>query len=46
MSEVTANGKPVTAAQLPCTLEQFLVAQQLLPRSVVVEHNDAVRFVI
>jgi thiamine biosynthesis protein ThiS len=35
---ITANGKPV-AAQLPCTLEQFLVAQNLLPRSVVVEHN-------
>ena len=38
MSQVTANGKPVEA-QLPCTLEQFLVAQKLLPRSVVVEHN-------
>jgi thiamine biosynthesis protein ThiS len=35
---ITANGKPVEA-QLPCTLEQFLVAQNLLPRSVVVEHN-------
>jgi thiamine biosynthesis protein ThiS len=35
---VTANGKPV-AASLPCTLEQFLVAQNLQPRSVVVEHN-------
>jgi sulfur carrier protein len=35
---VIANGKPVTAA-LPCTLEQFLIAQNLLPRSVVVEHN-------
>jgi thiamine biosynthesis protein ThiS len=35
---VTANGKPVEA-QLPCSLEAFLVAQQLLPRSVVVEHN-------
>ena len=35
---LTANGKPI-AAQLPCTLEQFLVAQNLLPRSVVVEHN-------
>lgn len=35
---ITANGKPV-AAQLPCTVEQFLVAQKLLPRSVVVEHN-------
>jgi thiamine biosynthesis protein ThiS len=38
MSTITANGKPVEAA-LPCTLEQFLVAQKLLPRSVVVEHN-------
>jgi len=35
---VIANGKPVEAA-LPCTIEQFLVAQSLLPRSVVVEHN-------
>jgi hypothetical protein len=32
---VTANGKPV-AAQLPCSLEEFLVAQRLPPRSVVV----------
>jgi len=38
MSSITANGKSI-AAQLPCTLEQFLVAQNLLPRSVVVEHN-------
>jgi thiamine biosynthesis protein ThiS len=39
---VIANGKKVTA-QLPCTIEEFLVAQKLLPRSVVVEHNgDAV----
>ena len=38
MSQVTANGKPV-AAQLPCTLEQFLVVQKLPPRRVVVEHN-------
>lgn len=39
---VTANGKAVEV-QLPCTLEQFLVAQNLMPRSVVVEHNgDAV----
>ena len=38
MNQLTANGKPV-AAQLPCTLEQFLVSQNLLPRSVVVEHN-------
>ena len=35
---VTANGQPVTA-QLPCTIEEFLNAQGLLPRSVVVEHN-------
>lgn len=35
---VTANGKP-TAGQFPCSLEQFLVAQGLPPRSVVVEHN-------
>ena len=38
MSGVTVNGKPVQA-KLPCTIEQFLVAQGLLPRSVVVEHN-------
>ncbi|MGH7991929.1 MAG: sulfur carrier protein ThiS [Limisphaerales bacterium] len=35
---VTANGKPIEA-RLPCSVEEFLVAQQLLPRSVVVEHN-------
>ena len=35
---IIANGKPI-AAELPCSLEAFLVAQQLLPRSVVVEHN-------
>jgi len=35
---VIANGKPI-AASLPCSIEQFLVAQSLLPRSVVVEHN-------
>jgi thiamine biosynthesis protein ThiS len=39
MDAVIANGKPV-AAQLPCSLESFLVAQKLLPRSVVVEHNS------
>jgi thiamine biosynthesis protein ThiS len=38
MNQVTANGQPV-AAQLPCTIEEFPVAQGLLPRSVVVEHN-------
>ena len=35
---VIANGRE-TAADLPCTVEQFLVAQGLPPRSVVVEHN-------
>ena len=35
---VTANGRAIQA-RLPCTLEEFLVAQGLLPRSVVVEHN-------
>lgn len=35
---VIANGQPIAAA-FPCTIEQFLVAQNLLPRSVVVEHN-------
>ena len=38
MNEVIANGKPI-AANLPCSIEEFLVAQKLLPRSVVVEHN-------
>jgi hypothetical protein len=32
---VTANGKPI-AAQLLCSIEEFLIAQKLLPRSVVV----------
>jgi thiamine biosynthesis protein ThiS len=35
---VIANGKSVDA-RLPCSLEEFLVAQKLLPRSVVVELN-------
>jgi len=35
---VIANGREVQAG-LPCSLEDFLLAQQLLPRSVVVEHN-------
>jgi thiamine biosynthesis protein ThiS len=35
---IIANGKTVTA-KLPCTIEEFLVAQNLPPRSVVVEHN-------
>ncbi len=33
-----ANGLKI-AANFPATIEQFLVAQGLLPRSVVVEHN-------
>ena len=37
-NSVIANGKP-TEAKLPCSIEEFLVAQKLLPRSVVVEHN-------
>lgn len=35
---ITANGQSI-AINLPCSLEGFLVAQGLLPRSVVVEHN-------
>jgi thiamine biosynthesis protein ThiS len=35
---VTANGNKIEA-KLPCSIEEFLVAQNLLPRSVVVEHN-------
>ena len=36
--KVIANGHEVMA-DLPCSIEQFLVAQSLMPRSVVVEHN-------
>ena len=36
--QVTANGQ-VVRAELPCSLERFLVAQGLSPRGVVVEHN-------
>lgn len=35
---VIANGEKIAAA-VPCTVEAFLVARELLPRSVVVEHN-------
>jgi thiamine biosynthesis protein ThiS len=38
VSQVIANGKSV-AASVPCSIEEFLVAQNLPPRSVVVEHN-------
>ena len=35
---VIANGREIQTS-LPCSLEQFLVEQKLLPRSVVVELN-------
>jgi thiamine biosynthesis protein ThiS len=35
---LTANGQ-IIEAKLPCSIEEFLVAQKLLPKSVVVEHN-------
>ena len=35
---ITANGKEIDTT-VPCTLENFLISQDLLPRSVVVEHN-------
>jgi thiamine biosynthesis protein ThiS len=40
MSDATviANGQEVQA-KVPCSLEEFLRGQNLLPRSVVVEHN-------
>jgi thiamine biosynthesis protein ThiS len=40
MNETTvrANGEDVPAT-LPCTIEEFLLARGLLPRSVVVERN-------
>ena len=39
---ITANGRSIEA-ELPCSIQEFLLDQKLLPRSVVVEHNgDAV----
>lgn len=35
---IIANGSPLQA-NLPCSIEEFLLARKLLPRSVVVEHN-------
>ncbi len=35
---IIANGRR-TESKLPCSLEEFLLTQKLLPRSVVVEHN-------
>jgi sulfur carrier protein len=37
-SFVIANGEKLSA-QFPCSIEDFLKARNLLPRSVVVEHN-------
>jgi sulfur carrier protein len=37
-SFVIANGQKIPCS-LPCTIEAFLIAQGLLPRSVVVEQN-------
>jgi sulfur carrier protein len=37
-ASVMANGREVHA-RLPCSIEEFLLAQELLPRSVVVELN-------
>lgn len=36
---VTANGTPVEADELPCSLLDFLQSRQWLPKSVVVELN-------
>jgi sulfur carrier protein len=38
MGHIIANGQKIDAA-LPCSIEEFLAAQKLRPRSVVVEHN-------
>lgn len=35
---VIANGREVST-EFPCTVEEFLCSQNLMPRSVVVEHN-------
>jgi sulfur carrier protein len=37
-ASIIANGRQVEA-KLPRSIEEFLLAQGLLPRSVVVEHN-------
>jgi thiamine biosynthesis protein ThiS len=37
-SFLIANGRQIEC-NLPCPLDQFLISQNLLPRSVVVEHN-------
>ncbi len=35
---IIANGQRIEA-RFPCSMTEFLLAQNLLPRSVVVEHN-------
>jgi thiamine biosynthesis protein ThiS len=35
---IIANAQEVCAS-VPCSIKEFLLAQNLLPRSVVVEHN-------
>jgi thiamine biosynthesis protein ThiS len=35
---VIANGQRI-GSTVPCSIEQFLIEQSLLPKSVVVEHN-------
>jgi thiamine biosynthesis protein ThiS len=37
-ASVIANGQSIEA-KLPCSIEEFLLSQNLLPRSVVAEHN-------
>ena len=37
-TRIIANGREIES-QFPCSLEEFLLRQKLLPRSVVVEHN-------
>ena len=37
-NSIIANGQSLEAG-LPCSIEEFLLSQNLLPRSVVVEHN-------
>lgn len=38
MNSIFANGRQIEA-KLPCFIDEFLVSQGLLPKSVVVEHN-------
>jgi thiamine biosynthesis protein ThiS len=38
-SYVIANGSQIPGV-FPCSIEEFLQRQHLLPRSVVVEHNE------